>query len=130
MRLRRVRAAVFSAREHGRMQPERAVEAEGVGVGQQFGGVETLPLRRIIGSLNPESIAGAGAESWCATSKRSIGVAGHRGAKDLAVALVKAKGDALGVRQHERCLEPMRRDDDPEARVHIAHAAAGGAIER
>ena len=87
-RLRRVRAAVLSAGEHRGMQPERAVEAEGVGVGEQFGDVETLPSGRIIRALNPEAVARAVAEPGRQAAKHAAGVAVHRRAKNLAIAVI------------------------------------------
>ncbi len=111
------------------MQPERAVEAEGVRVGEQLGDIETLPQRRIIGPLNPEAVSSAVTKSRGKAAKHSVVAAVHRGAKNLAVAVIKAKKDAFGVRQIERRLEPVRRGDDPEARRRSAHAA-GRAIDR
>ena len=105
------------------MQPEWAVERPGVRVGQQFGGVETGPARRIVRAFDPEAVARAGAETRRKPAKDAVRVARHRGAEHFAVAVIEAKRRAFGVRQVKRRLEPVRRDDDAEIRLGIVHAA-------
>ena len=122
-RFGRVRSAVFAMFEHRGMQAERTVEAEGVGVSQQFGSVEPAPSRRIIRAFDPETVARPFAEARREASKHRIVVAFHRGPKNLAIAIIEAKKGGFGVRQRQRRLEPVRQDDDPEGRLGSAHAA-------
>ena len=121
--LRRMGAAVLAEGEHRGMQTERAVEAPCIGVGEQLGGVEAPPARRIVSTLDAKAVARARAKSGREAAKDAARVAGHRGAENLAFAVVKTERGALGVRQDERRLEPVRRDRDAKDRLRSAHSA-------
>ena len=121
--LRREGTAVVAEREHRRMEAKRPVEAPGVRVGQQFGGVEAGPARRVIRSLDAEAVARACPEAGRKAAQDAARVTGHRRAKNLAVAVVQAEGRALGVRQVERGFEASRRYDDAESGLRAAHSA-------
>ena len=121
--LRRERPAVVAEREHRRVQAERPVEPPGVRIGQQLGGVEAGAARRIVRSLDPKAVARARPEAGRKAAQDAVRVAGHRRAKDLAVAVVEAQRRALGVGEDERRFEAFRRNDDAEARRKLAHSA-------
>ena len=113
--LRRKGTAVVAEREHRRMKAKRPVEAPGVRVGQQFGGVEARAARRIIRSLDAEAVARARPEAGRKPAQDAVRVAGHRRAKNLAIALVQAEGRARrrsAGRARLRGLAPKRRRRD------------------
>ena len=105
------------------MEAERPVEPPGVGIGQQLGGVEAGAARRVVRSIDAKAVARARPEAGRKAAQDAVRVAGHRRAKDLAVAVVEAQRRALGVGQDERRFEAFRRNDDAEARRKLAHSA-------
>ena len=121
-RFRRVGAGVLAEREHRGMEAERSVETPSVRIGEQFGRVEAASSLRFIGTLNAEAVARAGAEARRDAAQDAIGVARHRRANNLVIAVIDAKRRALGVGQHERRFEPARRDDDAACGLRVAHS--------
>src|SRR5580700_3777034 len=62
-RLRRVAAAVLTELEHRGVELERPVETPGVGIGQQFGRVETKTPLRIVGTPRAKAVKRASADA-------------------------------------------------------------------
>ena len=109
-RLRRERPAVVAELEHRGMEAERPVEAPGVRIGQQFGGVEAGAARWIVWAIDAKAVARARPEAGREPAQDAVRVTGHRRAKDLAIAVVEAQRRAFGVGQDERGLEPLRAE--------------------
>ena len=111
------------------MEPEWPVEPEGVGVGEQFGRVETCASRRIVGSLDAKAVPRPGAEPGGDAAKDAAPVARHRDAENLVIAVVEAQRCALGVGENERRFEAALGDRNSESGARLAHGA-GPAMER
>ncbi len=122
-RLRRVAARVLPKRKHRRVEAERPIETPSVRIGQQFGRIKTESPLRIVGALDAEAVARAGAEPRREATQHAVRVARHRRANDLPIAVIDAERRALGVGQHERRFEPARRDDDAPSRLWVVHSA-------
>ena len=86
-------------------------------------GVETESSLRIVGALDAEAVTRAGAEARRDAAQDAVGVARHRRASNLAIAVVDAQRRALGVGQHERRFEAARRDEDAASGFWVAHSA-------
>ena len=111
----RVRAAVLAIGEHRGMQAERAVEAPGVRVGEQLGGVESQPPRRIVRALDPKSVARCRAKSGRKATKDAACVAGHR-----------RRGRPRGRRRKCRAKRPRRGAGRAPLRAHAARRPRRG----
>ncbi len=119
--LGRIRAAVDAERKHRGAKAERPVERPGVGVGQQFGGVEASASPRIVGTLDTEAIARAGPKTRGNAAKDARRVARHRRPEDLLLAVVKAERRAFGIGQVQRGLEAVRRNGDAQTGDRLFH---------
>jgi hypothetical protein len=109
--------------EHRRVQAERPVELarrrDRPAAWRRRSG-RLAPDRR---ALDAKAVARARPEAGRKAAQDAVRVAGHRRAKDLAVAVVDAQRRALGVGEDERRFEAFRRNDDAEARRKLAHSA-------
>ena len=120
----RKRPAVVAELEHRRVEAERPVEPPGVRIGQELRGVEAGAARRVVRPGDAKAVTRARPEAGREAAQDAVRVAGHRRAKNLAIAVVEAQRRALGVGQDERRSEPFRRNGDAKARRKPAHSEA------
>ena len=101
--LRRVGAIA----EHRRMQDERPVDRGRIGIDQQFGRIEPVPLARQKRAMRAQPVTGAGRDVGDVVVKHLAGAAAQPHAPGFALTLEQAKFDRAGIGGVNRDVHPL-----------------------
>ena len=120
------RRAVGASLEQRGMQSVRAVDRRGIGIGEQFRGVEAVTVTGIERAINAQSVPGAGAHAGDEATVDVRAAAGQQRARDLAFALlvIEAEIYSARVRGKDADVGAPRLENDSERRGRVHFAAS------
>ena len=115
--------------EHGLVEHERPVERHRVGVDEQLGVVEAVPVPRLPRAARPQPVAGAGRHAGDEAVEDLAGALRQDEARllDLAVRAIEADHDRLGMGREDRHVDPPvdRRDAERLGPAGAGHDGRG-----